>query len=214
MTLKKRRVTIFVSSLSVAILLISVFALKINLQASDKTSRANKVVSEQIPSKYEQKSSSWADKIKSYEAWGDKFDSIEKAQTKLKFKFALPSDTKNRQFQAAYVEKNPDENLRSVKIVFGNDLVLSAYPDPSSDSEQQAHFTQVIGQSAGKSASITVNGKSGCGSEPNTVKDIFGNEILNPGSIAWWDNNVTYSLTGQNLSVTELVDIANSSKLP
>ncbi len=159
------------------------------------------------PSKYESK-----DGLPHYENWGDTYNSIDAVKGKLTFDLLLPADTKGRKFEAFYLEKIAPQNGRSIKATYEGGLVLSAYPEPSTEKEQLERFKQVVNQPANRfSRLIKIHGSPGCGSNPNITEGPFGKHN-NPGSLAWWENDVMYSLIGPGMKLNELIEIAESTR--
>ncbi len=159
------------------------------------------------PSKYERK-----DGLPHYENWGDKYSSIDAVKGKLAFDLMLPTSTKGRKFEAFYVEKRAPLQDRSIKATYTGGLVFAAYPEPSTEKEQLEHFKQVVNQPKNRLSNlIKIHGNPGCGSNPNITEGPFGKH-QNPGSLAWWEGGVMYSLIGPGIKLHELIEIAESTK--
>ncbi|MHB8840296.1 MAG: hypothetical protein ACYC56_00680 [Candidatus Aquicultor sp.] len=90
--------------------------------------------------------------------------------------------------------------------------MFSAYPEPSTEKGQLEHFKQVVNQPKNRFSNlIKIHGNPACGSNPNITEGLFGKHH-NPGSLAWWEGGVMYSLIGPGIKLTDLIEIAESTK--
>lgn len=156
--------------------------------------------------------------------------SVGEARRSVSFKVLVPRDTKGRPVSAVYTRRrrNPDgSGLEArpgmVYIVYGDDIVVCAFDDPTSSSEallavhlkMDAVLSQIAVRTTVRGVPAVKWDKAGRPTKMESAKGADDGQAgfsVPFGEVLWWENGVTYYVASESARADELQAIADSMR--
>lgn len=126
---------------------------------------------------------------------------LSESQDRMPFEISLPGYLKVQKVWASTAAVELEN--RSLAILFTNGVELFIH-----QAEHPIEYVPVVNQNP-QLKLIAVKGHTGMGADPGTIIG-GGEEYRYPGSVSWWENGLDIELYSDDLSLDELLRIADS----